>query len=49
MYSVIVATRARNPTGAAALAAWLAGPAARSIIDAFGRAEYGAPLFDVVP
>jgi len=47
-YSVIVASRARNPRGAQRVADWLAGPAARAVIDAFGRAGYGAPLFEPV-
>jgi tungstate transport system substrate-binding protein len=47
-YSAIVAARARNPAGARAVADWLDGPAARTIIDAFGRAGHGSPLFEPV-
>jgi tungstate transport system substrate-binding protein len=48
-YSVIVATRAKNPDGARAVADWLAGARARALIDGFGRERYGEPLFQVVP
>ena len=47
-YSVIVATRAGNPDGGRAVADWLAGARARAIIDGHGRAQFGAPLFEVV-
>ena len=48
-YSVIVATRAPNPAGARAVAAWLTGPRARAIIAGHGTEEFGAPLFTPVP
>ena len=48
-YSVIVATRARNPAGAIALADWLAGDTARSVIRRYGGDRFGAPLFDPIP
>ena len=47
-YSVIVATRAPHPDGAAALAAWLSGPRARAIIAAHGARAFGSPLFEPV-
>jgi len=47
-YSVIVAARATNPAGARAVADWLSGERAGAVIDGFGRAEFGVPLFEVV-
>ncbi len=47
-YSVIVASRSADTTGASEVADWLAGERARAIIDAYGREQYGSPLFEVV-
>jgi len=44
-YSVIVATRARDPEGARIFAAWLRGPEAQQLILSFGTDAERRPLF----
>jgi tungstate transport system substrate-binding protein len=46
-YSVIIVTGARNEEGGKAFADWLVGPGGRAIIEGFGRAQFGEPLFIV--
>lgn len=48
-YSLILATRARNPAGARAVADWLAGDAARAVVGRYGTERFGTPLFQPVP
>ncbi|HEX6587976.1 MAG TPA: substrate-binding domain-containing protein [Longimicrobiales bacterium] len=48
VYSVIVASRARDARGARAVADWLAGPRARALIRSHGTERFGSPLFDVI-
>jgi tungstate transport system substrate-binding protein len=46
VYAVIVCTRAANPDGAAALAAFLASDAGQELIGDFGRETHGTSLFE---
>jgi tungstate transport system substrate-binding protein len=46
-YSVIIVTGARNEVGGKAFADWVVGAAGRRVINAFGRSQYGQPLFMV--
>jgi tungstate transport system substrate-binding protein len=46
-YSVIVVTGARNEAGGKAFADWLVDADGRRVINAFGRSQYGQPLFMV--
>lgn len=45
VYAVIVCTKAANPDGAAALAAFLTGEAGQALIGEFGRETHGTNLF----
>jgi tungstate transport system substrate-binding protein len=45
VYAVIVCTKAANPAGAAALAAYLTSDAGQTLIGDFGRAKFGTSLF----
>jgi tungstate transport system substrate-binding protein len=45
VYAVIVCTKAANPDGAAALAAFLTGEAGQTLIGDFGRETHGTNLF----
>ena len=47
-YSVIVVKSAKNAQGARAFADWITGDAGQRIIGEFGRARFGAPLFEPV-
>lgn len=45
VYSVIVATRAREPDGARLFAEWLTSAAGRRVIESFAVERFGEPLF----
>lgn len=48
VYSVIPATRALRPEGAAAFETWILGDEAAAIIREFGAERYGRPLFTLI-